>query len=119
MTTGDELLLRIGAAAVEVDRLRVRQAAAKRARNKIQCQHECNVSGGGRVAVEPCWKRWEPVPPYGEDVERLELEDQCKECQRRFVRQQAFAAESKRLAGARRRVTILARGYRTKAEQTR
>ena len=119
MTAGEELLLRIGRAAVEVDRLRVRQAAAKRARNKIQCVQECNVSGGGRVFVEPCWKRWEPVPPYGEDVERLDLESQCKECQRRFIRQQAFAAVSKRLAGARRRVTILARGYRTKGGSTR
>ncbi len=114
MTTGEDLLLRIGAAAVEVDRLRVRQAAAKRARNKIRCRHEGNE-------IDPCWKQWREVPRYMDapDMVRIPLEEQCSACRCRYTRQRAFAAESKRLAGARRRVTILARGYRTKAERTR
>lgn len=113
--TSDELLVRIGAAAVRVDELRERQAAAKRARNKIQCMLECNVSGGGRSFVDPCWKQTRtrsvgsPPEPI---VELLPLEDQCRGCQRRLIRQHAFAAESRRLAGARRRVTMLARRFR-------
>ncbi len=112
MTAREELLVRIGRAAVEVDRLRVRKAAARRARNKIGCQLECNTSGGPRrlKVVPACWKN----PAVFEGVEL-----ECPNCCRRHIRQLAYAAESRRVAGARRRVTILARGYRTKAEQTR
>lgn len=100
-TLDEERLLRIGRAAVEVDRLRERQAAAKRARNKIACQREGNRRGyGDRV---PCWKNSDVING---------VENECDNCQRRYIRQQAFAAESVRLAGARRRVTMLARRYR-------
>ncbi len=112
----EELLVRIGLAAVEVDRLRQRQAAAMKARNKIACRRESNVSGGGRVFVDPCWKQWREVSagysPEEPDAERIPIEEQCKQCRRRWIRHLAFAAESRRLAGARRRVTMLARRYR-------
>ena len=101
----EELLQRIGRAAVEVDRLRERKAAARRARSKIQCRRECNVSGGGRVFVDPCWKNHDVLDG---------VENECPNCRRRHIRQLAYAAESRRVAGARRRVTILARGYRRK-----
>lgn len=121
MSSADELLLRIGRAAVIVDELRERRAAAKKARNKIACRRECNVMGGGRSIVEPCWKRFKEIPRHYDapDVVRLPLSEQCGKCRRRFIRQQAYAAESRKLAGARRRVTILARRYRREHGEAR
>ena len=114
MRADKALLIRIGLAAVEVDRRRERQAAAKRARNRIQCRRECHVSGGGRVFVDPCWKQtrteWRGSPPEPV-VLMIPIEEQCKQCRRRWDRQLAYAAESRRLAGARRRVTMLARRF--------
>ncbi len=114
MTAAEELLLRIGRAAIRVDELRERQAVARRARNNIRCSRECNVQGGGRVFVDPCWKQRREVQVYHDasDLVPIPIEEQCKQCRRRWIRHLAFAAESRRLAGARRRVTMLARRYR-------
>ena len=112
MTALEERLVRIGRASVEVDRLRKRKAAASKARNSCRCTRECNSIGGPkRLRVVPaCWKNplvWEGV------------ENECRQCRRRWVRQRAVAAAGLELAGARRRVTVLVRNTREECSPLR
>lgn len=94
---------RIAAAALEVDRRRLRHDAACTARNHCRCSRECNVSGGGRTFVDPCWKN-------GDVIEGAVLE--CGACRRRGIRHRAALAAGRELAGARRRLTMLVRNCR-------
>ncbi|MCP4871605.1 MAG: hypothetical protein GY898_23090 [Proteobacteria bacterium] len=105
MSAEEELLVRIGLAAVEVHRIRKRKAAAEKARARCRCAVECNVSGGPKRLREhpPCWKN--PRVYEGAELE-------CKACRRRWIRHAAVVLEGRALAGARRRVTMLARNYR-------
>lgn len=109
-------LARIASAAIEVDRLRDRKAAAKRARNKIHCQRENRMirGGSGDRFVEPCWKRFKLIPRHYDapDAVRLPLDEQCKNCRRRYIRQRAYAQASRQLGAARGRLTRLVRRYR-------
>ncbi len=94
---------RIAAAALEVDRRRVRHDAACTARNHCRCSRACNVMGGGRTFVDPCWKN-------NDVLEGVEFE--CSNCRRRGIRHRAALATGRELAGARCRLTMLVRNCR-------
>lgn len=109
-------LARIGAAAVELDRLRRLKAAADDARQAQLCDRT-ERRGFMREVGQPCWKKRLEMPAGawpddGPELVQSPRSTWCKSCRRRQAAHERYRELGRQVAGARSRVTLLARGYR-------
>lgn len=108
--------MRLGLAAVELHRLRELQAMADRARQRQLCRR-AEVRGFMRETGEPCWKQRRDVsstPFDGPELVQTPRSTWCESCRRRQAAHDRYRELGRQVAGARRRLSIMGRTYRSR-----